>query len=258
MKSPLCSQRFFISTAAALAFGFFVCLGSIDAATVINYGTPAADTWVSNASGQGGLNYGTEETWRTRYYANNSSNRKGYVRFNLNSLLTESVQSATLSFTFVNLTNADGTSAPIEIYGLNYNYVPAEGKLGLDWSETALTSDNAPWAASGSGTVPAYVTYLGELTLPVDPKASAGTTFSLSTPELAAFLETFRVNNENNVTFIFRSSQGTFFQFASKENTTYDPASLSITVIPEPASSVLLGLGIGLLLFRMKRRGVRV
>lgn len=234
-------------------------------AATIYYDTPAADTYVSNGgtdNSQAVLNYGTETSWRTRYPNHNSSNRKGYVRFDLNDQLTSTVQSATLTVRYLSLSNADGTEATVQVFGLNHNYQPAEGQLGLDWAETALTNVNAPWPARGSNTIPDFVTYLGSFTISVNPAPAVGSVFSISTPELAEFLETFRLNGENNVTFIFRSSSGTFFSFAAKENTTYLPTSLTVTTatsnIPEASSSAVLA-GVGVLGFcaTTRRRGRR-
>lgn len=222
---------------------------SLNAAQTVNYAAPVADTYVSNGgtdNSQAGTNYGLETTWRTRYPNHNSSNRKGYIRFNLNDQLTAPVESATLTVRYTSLTNANGTEATVQVYGLNHDYEPADGKLGLDWAETELTSDNAPWGAMGSNTVPAFVTNLGSFTISVSPTPSAGGEFSVSSPELTAFIETFRVNNENNITFIFRSTTSTFFSFAAKENEVYAAPSLSVTIgtsnIPEPSSfAVILG-----------------
>lgn len=233
-------------------------------AATIHYDTPAADTYVSNGgtdNSQANTNFGTETSWRTRYPNHNSSNRKGYVRFDLDDRLTSTVESATLTVRYTSLTNADGTEAIVQVYGLNHDFQPAEDQLGLDWSETALTSANSPWPARGSNTIPDFVTYLGSFTISVNPAPAVGSVFSISTPELAAFLETFRLAEENNLTFIFRSTTGTFFSFASKENTTYLPTTLTVVTatssVPEASSSAMLA-GAGALAFcATTRRRVR-
>lgn len=235
---------------------------SASAATII-YDRPAADTYVSNGGSEGsqsGTNYGTETTWRTRYTNHNSSNRKGYVRFDLDGKLTATVESATLTLRYVSQTNAEGTSTTLQVYGLNHDFEPTQDQLGLDWSETQLTNNNAPFPAKGGSTPPSYVTLLGSITIPVNPAATAGTEFSFSTPELASFLETFRLSGEDNVTFIFLSAAGTFFSFASKENTSYAPTSLTVVTassnIPEASSfTVVAGAAVAAFCATMRRRG---
>jgi hypothetical protein len=236
---------------ASLIAGFVLLSPLPGNAAVILYDTPAADTYVYD--GQPGNNFGTAINLVTRYTANNTAMRLTYIRFDLDGLLTETVESASLSITFQSLSNANGTSATISVYGLNHSYVPPTGKLGLDWGETELTNENAPWAASGSSTVPGIVTLLGTFEVPVTPPPSGGTVYSISTPELAAFLETYRANNEDNVTFILRSNTSTLFNFASKENPTYGPSTLSVTTVPEPNACLLSGLGLALLLRRNSR-----
>lgn len=213
----------------------------IQAQSTIVYDTPAADTYVSVSNPD--TNYGSDPTWRTRFGANSSSQRLGYVRFDLDNRLTDQVTEATLSVTFTGRTNAVVGTSTLVVFGLNPNYTPPEGKLGLDWDELLLTNKNAPWPASGNGNPPAIVTLLGSVEIPVvdpaDPN-QVGTVYTISTPELAAFIDTFRQNNVNDITFIFRSTEGTFFHFASKENPDYSPVSLSITTLPEPGAVALI------------------
>lgn len=237
-------------TNALIAGSLILCSSAFaQAQTVINYDTPAADSFVS--VGHTDTNYGAETTWKTRYGANNSSQRLGYVRFDLNDQLLGSVSDATLTVTYASRSNVDAASATatVNVYGLKSSYIAPEGRLGFDWAESALTNANAPWAASGSGVPPASVELLGSFTVSVDPAEAAGATFSISGTALATFLESHRATGNNDVTFIFRSSTGTFFSFASKENTTYAAPSLTVTVnpssIPEPASfATVLGAAI--------------
>lgn len=226
------------------------------AQTTINYDTPAADSFVSVFYPD--TNYGDETTWRTRFSASTSSQRLGYVRFDLDDLITGQVSDATLSVVYTGRTNATGDETTLTVFGLNHDYTPTSGKLGLDWGELALTNDNAPWAASGSGSVPSIVTTLGSVSIPVAEAPAAGTVYSISTPELISFINTFQENGINDMTFIFRSSGGTFLQFASKENLTYDPTSLSVTIVPESSTLALaFGLAAGWIALLRSRKRIR-
>jgi len=244
------ASRKLLAGAALLASGLAVST-SARAATVV-YDTPAADTYVSVAAPD--TNYGTAVSLITRS-PNNSSGRLAYVRFDLDSRLTTAVTDATLSFTLNGITGNAGTEATVTVYGLNYDYAPGSGEPGLDWAEGSLTNSNAPWAASGSGSVSANVTALGTFTVSVDPEAAAGTLYSITGTALAAFLETFRVNGVDDATFILRSNNSSLLYFASKEST-YDPASLTVitaAAVPEPSECALLA-GAAMLTLALWRR----
>ena len=169
---------------------------------------------------------------------------KGYMRFGLSSL-TEDVGSATLTLTLSYEDMGDSESATIDIYGLN------DGTTGeTTWSETTLTWNNAPGNdTSGNGLNNA--TYLGSIT--VSGSDALGTTYTTSGTgtNLVSFLN---ADANDEVTLILTAgSVDSVASFGTGENG-YSAPQLDITLIPEPATLCLLGLGgIGILIRRKAR-----
>ncbi|EIP98146.1 hypothetical protein OpiT1DRAFT_02597 [Opitutaceae bacterium TAV1] len=234
---------------AASLIGLFVCALPPAASAAKMTLTPAADTYVSNASSDVTTPHGDEATWRIRYAANNSSNRLGYIRFDLDSIGDDIITEAALTFTYTGRSNSDNNLATITVFGLNASYTPSDDKLGFDWSEDMVNAQ-APRPASGNGTIPDYFTTIGTFQIDAANPPAAGTTYSITStafPELVTFLNTFRATapeaSKDDITFIIRTSDGTFFSFASKENTSYESPTTLVLIhapIPEPATWVAL------------------
>ncbi|MDR1281919.1 MAG: PEP-CTERM sorting domain-containing protein [Opitutaceae bacterium] len=266
MKTNTCSAL--VKSVAVLAACAFLSAASAHAK---NY-TPAADTYVMNGSSgaNGDINYGTVTTIQTRNTQHNSAHRLAYVRFDLDGFADDPVSDATLTFTFASraLNNVTADYSTVSVFGLNYNYDAPDGNLGLDWIEASnpaeeivgLTNNNAPWKASSSNAVPAIVTLLGTFQVPLQTSPAGGTQFSITGTALKDFLETFRLNGVDNVTFILRSSTDATLNFASRESTTYtNPTTLSVTyaaaAIPEPATcTALAGLAALVAVATLRRR----
>lgn len=176
MKTNTCS--ILAKFAASLVVCAFMSAASAHAATIIPY-APAADTYVMNGSSgaNGDINYGAATTIQTRNTQHNSAHRLAYVRFDLDGFAADPVSDTTLTFTFASraLNSVIADYSTVSVYGLNYNYVASDGKLGLDWIETSdpdegivgLTNNNAPWKASSSNSVPSTVTLLGTFQVPL-------------------------------------------------------------------------------------------
>lgn len=257
-----------LSMSTASLLGLLACAlpSSASAAdTVTKNFTSVADTYVSvsTTGSESTTPHGEDTTIRTRYGANASSQRLGYVRFDLASLPVTQIESANVTFTYTNLTNADGSSADITVFALASSYVPTPGKLGFDWDEDEMVNGNAPWAASGSSTIPSFVTTIGSFSVSVSPKPTAGASYSLTGSALTTlrnFINESIAAGNTDITFILRSSGGTMFYFATKEHATasYWPT-LSVTYttgsIPEPGMwAAFAGIAMLIAGFILKRR----
>lgn len=230
----------------------------VHSATITTANGAGADTFI--AAFEQDTNYGNLATLNIKNAMSDgvpsiSFNRKGYIRFDISALGSSSIAGATLSLTIGNGVEGD-PGDPVtgvqlfSIYGLN------DVDSGENWVESALTWNNAPANDTSSGSsVLSNTSLLGQFSF--TGTGNTGSFAQLSGGNLVNFLSD---DTNSLVTFILvretfdPNYHGWIHNFASKENLTLSPPSLTITQVPEPSSVVLLGLGIAALVYRTKSK----
>ncbi|MEM6392927.1 MAG: DNRLRE domain-containing protein [Planctomycetota bacterium] len=221
--------------------------------------TPEADAFIRGGSNANNTQNGTAAQNLLILPGNDLSfARKTYIRFDL-STITAAVTDAELSIDFSFSNTATG-GLPINIYGIN------DGVTGEDtWSEATLTWNNAPsnltsgsTSAVASGVIASETTLLGSYT-PTGAEISGAqnpntVNFTLDS---AALLDLVQNDTNDAITLIITGNSGSNGPvrpfIASRENVGGGGVSLNLTVIPEPASLVLLSAG-GMLMLTRRRR----
>jgi hypothetical protein len=214
-----------------------------------------------------------------------TTNRKGYIRFDL-STLSEPVTSAALELR-VALNNGGGTpqdtnpqTYTLAIYGLNDGATAGGGFLGEDWGETAINWNNAPAnivsgtgagnaVRTGTGTADGgQATLLGSFTIlnsPVGTEvvALSGTNLvnflNADTNGLATFIVTrtgFTANPDSDPLTPTPTQGSANLSFSSGENATvgFRPQLYINEPIPEPATAAIIVPAAALLARRRTRR----
>jgi len=177
--------------------------------------------------------------------------RKSWIKFDLSGQNADLSGGATLSLA---LSVASATTFTVTIYALNAGFVPSSGILGTNWSETAITWNNAPGndLADGTAMNTSQTTSLGSFT--VASTTAAGTVFTQSFSLLSSF-----VQSDQTVTLMIGVTQVSNtpnLNLASSENTTYSKPQLQFSVIPEPRSGALVLIGLlGGLALHVRRNG---
>lgn len=249
-----------------LACAMIAPAGIAHAAVVTPGAGNGADTFVQNGST---TNNSTSADLVVKFTGTDTdtTNRKGYIRFDTTSLPTPgNITAASLVLT-VSINNGGGSGATTttpqnftyNVYGLN------DGSSGETWNPTTITYANAPAnnTASGStvttGTGANQATLLGTFSMSQTDVAGTPIT-ALSGSSLVDFLN---ANTDNLATFIVTrtgftpnpaapSIQGNANSaFASAEAAA--AARPALTATPEPGSAALLGLA-SLCCLRRKRR----
>ena len=234
------------SLVAALVLG----LGGVaQGATITTADGDGADAFLERRDGGSAhetTNYGTDGNLRTRYHAGLGLYRKSYLRFDLSGI-TQSIVSASFELT---ANNNDSIGQVMAVYGLTDGVTGEGAPGGGGWSETGITWNNAPANDLSPGLgVTGDATLLGTFA-----KGGMDAPTMFTDPALVTFL-----NNDSNglVTLIVgpnTTDDGGDISWYSKEAAGTAPA-LSVTVVPEPSSMVLLLIVAagGLLRFRGPR-----
>ena len=170
---------------------------------------------------------------------------KSYIRFDL----PEDIDTLDAAALILYWARDDRAGKTIAIYGLNEADAYGEGELGEDWTEDAITWNNAP-ANPTNGDDPAlvaeHVTQLGQITSPASPGH-----VTLTSEAMLGFLP---ADTDGTVTFILIAPENdaTLGRFSSSETDNGPLLNLDYEPIPEPTGVAMMGLG-GLALFARRR-----
>lgn len=182
-----------------------------------------------------------------------SSAYKSYIRFDTSSL-TGSVDQAELTLT---ISGNDG-----QYFDFTYSiYALKDGVSGeSDWIETGpggITWANAPGNdnTSANGVIMADCVLLGTLVKPSGSAYGAGGQITFTADDESALVDLLNNDTNDSITLIMvrETAQYNMPPFASRENTTYAAPQLSVNVVPEPGSFMLISAS--LLLLSPKRTG---
>ncbi|MCD4825177.1 MAG: DNRLRE domain-containing protein [Phycisphaerae bacterium] len=210
-----------------------------------------ADATIAGGSGANN-NYGTSTALKCYNRSASTLDHKSYMRFDISGL-TNDVETATLNLRIRTSSYID-TNVTVQVYGLN------NGDAGESWGEGTITWNNAPANdtsnpnndSHGAYGFTSSATLLG--TIEIAHNLAGDTLVTLSNTALINFLN---ADTDGQVTLMCNG--GTVWaddevQFASRSHDTMTGPELDITVTPEPATMVLLGLGgVGLLIRRRRR-----
>ncbi|HBR95359.1 MAG TPA: hypothetical protein DEA90_14455 [Opitutae bacterium] len=170
-----------------------------------------------------------------------SGSRKAYFQFDVSSLTLNATDTATFTVNLVG-TSSSTANFTFAAYALNTGFTPGTGKLGTNWTESAITWNNAPANNTGDrSAVTSDATQIGSSVALTGVTTTTTGEFEFDLGLLSNYIQA-----DDTVTIIMtmqsQSNTSPILKFASSENAT---SSLhpSLSIVPEPAAaSILLGL----------------
>ena len=225
----------------------------VPAAVITTSDGAGADAFIQNGSIAGDTsndNFGASSQLNVKNSVSATAlDRKSYMRFDLSSLAAP-IDTASLELTTAAVLEQSTFPWTIRVWGLD------DGHTGETWSESGITWNNAPANTASGADLSSDAQLLGTFT--VVGEGTAGQLHEFSSPNLTSFLNAdtndlatlilTRVENEN------QGDGGAVQRFASKENSSFAPPTLNVTLVPEPASIGLLAIA-SLTLLRRRQRG---
>lgn len=181
----------------------------------------------------------------TGTYSTNTTNRKGYIRFDISTFTLAASPNVTLKLSTLGWSG----SGTLQVYGLNdgnigENWIEGDGGTGdspvgeIDWNNAPA---NGGASATSNTFEAAQSTLLGSFT---QGSSADGTQISFSSAALNNFLQ---ADNNGMVTLMFlrtTSSGSINTGWANKEHATLTAPTLQFDTIPEPSVALLGGLGV--------------
>lgn len=212
------------------------------------------DTYVSGSNGgDPDTNYGTATFMRTRNDGGSAGpkvkDQLAFFSFDLSSFPYPAATSAKIDLQFL---SGSTTSYAFELWGIN------DGGGDENFVESVLTFNNSsnttttPGSSNdGSLDRSSGVTLLGSL----NPASFGTITFNSTDSSGSGLLSFINSDTNNRVTFIVYSTYatgGAAAEFATKENGTFDGATL--TLVPETSSLILMAGALVLAVGLLRRR----
>lgn len=239
---------------AALMLFTASCLVGVSSARAITIDTSmgnGADATVNRQATN--TNYGSSDILINRYDGNPSPwHRQSYIRFDIGALAGQ-VANASLDIRLTYNTPGPQDNAPADpdfydmaVYGM------VDSDAGNNWSESGITWNNAPGNALATHLFTGAFQLLGVVSVAA---LNPGDLFTLNSAAVTDFIN---ADTDGLVTFglsRLSPSQASLL-FATKEHLTYDAPSLNLTIVPEPSTALLLGLGLLGLGVRKERLGL--
>lgn len=213
--------------------------------------TPDADTYTRS-----GYSAGTRTFIDVRGFGTNDF--IGYLRFDLSGLNIDTVSDATLSLPVIGGSRSDGFTAD---RFANFGLLNVAGNTPQNWDELTL-ADGGLGAEYGGGT-PATLTNVFNLDAErgatvTETWGTVGSTNTLTGADLVTFLNG-QVDDGGLTTFILCfDANGRGNGYGSKDNAdsaVWPTLELTYTVVPEPSTLALVGMGITGLLVRRRIGG---
>tara|TARA_R100000027_G_scaffold2635_1_gene2579 strand:- start:480 stop:1220 length:741 start_codon:yes stop_codon:yes gene_type:complete len=185
---------------------------------------------------------------------NNDNVRKAYLKFDLTGLDADLTASATFTTTISYRAKNQNGNRTFYFYGLDSGYTPTGDELGTDWSETALTWNNAPGNDRtnniDTGFDPSTTSLI--YTAGNQYNSDVGKVYTITIPTLGDYTQA-----DNTVTLMISWSDAVQYGFGSKENTTeaYRPTlEFTQTAVPEPSSFALMAAAMSGAFVMVRRR----
>ncbi len=213
------SGRIIFSLLTLIAIPSLASRGSAGFHVITTARGTGADAYIDGGSAN--TNFGTSDTLLQK---GQSGIRKVYVRFDISGIPKP------LKFASLELTVLTAATRMLSVYGLNDGTTDGEGRLGEDWSETAITWNNAPAHATsldpvqGAGTENGGESQLlrqAEFEIAINPSGTGKVVLSGDT-----LLDFLNADTDGRVTFILTTPGTVIISWKSKEHADDQPPRL--------------------------------